>query len=232
MSGREPGRLIAGAGRAPRTVLVRGARVLDPGEGIDARLDVLVRDGEIAALGDALDAPAGVEVIEADGCTLLPAFIDPHVHLRTPGQEHKEDLATGTAAAAAGGYCSVLAMPNTDPVVDTPQVLDSLHERAARRRARARRLPGARSRVGQRGEQLAPLGELADHGACGYSDDGRPGALGLAAAARAAVRGDDRAGALAALRGHLALARGRHARGRRVRAPRARRLPGRSPSRR
>ena len=172
MSGREPGRLTQAPGRAA-DVLVRGARVLDPGEGIDGKLDVLVRAGEIAAIGEALDAPPGAEVIEGDGCTLLPAFIDPHVHLRTPGQEHKEDLATGTAAAAAGGYCSVLAMPNTDPVVDAPQVLDSLHERAAID-ARVRVGFLAAISVGQNGEQMAPLGELADHGASGYSDDGRP----------------------------------------------------------
>jgi dihydroorotase len=172
VSGREPGLLIQ-APAPGANVLVRGARVLDPGEGIDGVLDVLVRDGRIAALGDALEKPAGVEAIDAAGCTLLPAFIDPHVHLRTPGQEHKEDLATGTAAAAAGGYCSVIAMPNTDPVVDTPQVLDSLHERAALD-AKVRVGFLAAISVGQLGEQLAPLGELADHGACGYSDDGRP----------------------------------------------------------
>jgi dihydroorotase len=172
VSGREAGRLVQATGRRA-DVLVRAARVLDPGEGIDARLDVLVREGEVAALGEALDAPPGIDVIEAEGCTLLPAFIDPHVHLRTPGQEHKEDLATGTAAAAGGGYCSVLAMPNTDPVVDSPQVLDSLHERAAID-ARVRVGFLAAISLGQDGEQLAPLGELADHGACGYSDDGRP----------------------------------------------------------
>jgi dihydroorotase len=172
VSGREPGRLVQAPG-AGADVLVRGARVLDPGEAIDARLDVLVRAGVIAELGAGLTAPPGVDVMEAGGCTLLPAFVDPHVHLRTPGQEHKEDLATGTAAAAAGGYCSVLAMPNTDPVVDTPQVLDSLHERAALD-ARVRVGFLAAISVGQNGEQLAPLGELADHGACGYSDDGRP----------------------------------------------------------
>ncbi len=172
MSGREPGRLVQAPG-AGADVLVRGARVLDPGEGIDGRLDVLVRSGVVAELGDGLAAPPGAEVVDGGGCTLLPAFIDPHVHLRTPGQEHKEDLATGTAAAAAGGYCSVLAMPNTDPVVDTPQVLDSLHERAALD-ARVRVGFLAAISLGQNGEQLAPLGELADHGACGYSDDGRP----------------------------------------------------------
>ena len=172
MNGRQAGRLVQAPG-AGATLLVRGAHAFDPGEGIDARMDVLVRDGVIAELGDDLAAPHGAEVVEADGCTLLPAFIDPHVHLRTPGGEHKEDLATGTAAAAAGGYCSVLAMPNTDPVVDTPQALDSLHERAAID-ARVRVGFLATISVGQRGEQLAPLGELADHGACGYSDDGYP----------------------------------------------------------
>jgi dihydroorotase len=172
VSGREPGRLTM-APAPSADVLVRGARVIDPGEGVDARVDVLVRGGEVAALGEALDAPAEVAVIDGDGCTLLPAFIDPHVHLRTPGQEHKEDLATGTAAAAAGGYCCVLAMPNTDPVVDTPQILDSLHERAALD-ARVRVGFLAAISLGQQGEQMAPLGELADYGACGYSDDGRP----------------------------------------------------------
>jgi len=172
VSGREAGRLTQAQGRSA-SVLVRGARVLDPVEGIDAQLDVLVRGGEIAELGDALAAPDGAEVIEADGCTLLPAFIDPHVHLRTPGQEHKEDLASGTAAAAAGGYCTVLAMPNTEPVVDSPQVLDSLHERAAVD-ACVRVGFLATISLGLEGQQMAPLGELAEHGACGYSDDGLP----------------------------------------------------------
>jgi dihydroorotase len=172
VSGRDAGRLTQAHGRSA-SVLVRGARVLDPVEGVDARLDVLVRDGEIAELGDGLAAPDGVEVIEGGGCTLLPAFIDPHVHLRTPGQEHKEDLASGTAAAAAGGYCTVLAMPNTDPVVDSPQVLDSLHERAAVD-ATVRVGFLAAISLGLEGAQMAPLGELAEHGACGYSDDGRP----------------------------------------------------------
>ena len=213
--------------RAARAdLLVRGARVLDPGEGIDARARRARarRRHRRARRRRSTRRPAS-RSIEADGCTLLPAFIDPHVHLRTPGQEHKEDLATGTAAAAAGGYCSVLAMPNTDPVVDSPQVLDSLHERAAVD-ARVRVGFLAAISLGQHGEQLAPLGELADHGACGYSDDGRPVLSAVAPAARAAVRGDDRARALAALRGHVALARGRHARGRGLRAARPGRLPG------
>ena len=85
----------------PATLLVRGAHVVDPGAGIDARTDVLVRAGVIAALGDDLVVPDDAEVVDADGLTLLPAFVDPHVHLRTPGQEHEEDIASGTAAATS-----------------------------------------------------------------------------------------------------------------------------------
>ena len=170
MSGRDPGRLTQAPGR-PADVLLRGARVLDPGQGVDASLDVLVRGGEIAALGDGLDAPAGIEVIEAAGSTLLPAFIDPHVHLRTPGQEHKEDLATGTAAAAAGGYCSVLAMPNTDPVTDNQAAVGFIVRQSLRANA-ARVHPIGAVSVGQRGESLAEFGEMVGAGAVAVSDDG------------------------------------------------------------
>ena len=141
---------------------------------LDAVLDVLVRDGEIAELGDALREPAGAEVVDADGLTLLPGLIDPHVHLRTPGQEHEETIATGTLAAAAGGFTTILAMPNTDPVVDTA----GDPRRAARPAPRARPPCAlgflAAISVGQRGEQLAELASLADAGAVGFSDDGRP----------------------------------------------------------
>jgi dihydroorotase len=157
----------------PATLLVRGARVVDPAEGIDARLDVLVRDGVIAALGDALAAPEGAELIDAAGLTLFPAFLDPHVHLRTPGLEHEEDIASGTAAAAAGGFGAILAMPNTEPVVDQAPILQALHEQAALDAAIAVGFLGAIS-LGQQGEQLAELGALADAGAVGFSDDGRP----------------------------------------------------------
>ena len=97
-------------------------------------LDVRVDDGVIAALGDALDAN-GHRVLDGDGLVLAPAFVDPHVHLRTPGREDEETIASGTAAAAAGGYCAILAMPNTEPVVDSAAVLGSLVEQAARRGA-------------------------------------------------------------------------------------------------
>ena len=107
--------------------------MLDPAEGVDAVLDVRIDGGTIAALGERLDTN-GHRVIDGDGLVLAPAFVDPHVHLRTPGREDEETIATGTAAAAAGGYCAILAMPNTDPVVDSAAVLGSLVERAPTRR--------------------------------------------------------------------------------------------------
>ena len=109
-------------------LVIRGARVLDPTERIDGVLDVRIDSGIVAALGTDLDAN-GHRVIDGAGLVLAPAFIDPHVHLRTPGREDEETIATGTAAAAAGGYCAILAMPNTEPVVDTPDVLRMQRER-------------------------------------------------------------------------------------------------------
>src|SRR5262249_45404464 len=112
-------------------------------------------------------------VIDAAGRILAPAFVDPHVHLRTPGREDEETLATGAAAAAAGGYCAILAIPNTDPVVDDPQLLRRLPVRAAEEA----RIPLgflAALTKGQKGAQLSELGALADAGAVGFTDDGRP----------------------------------------------------------
>jgi dihydroorotase len=162
--------------RAPvpaATVLIRGARLLDPRTGLDGRADLLVRDGVVAEIGDALEPPQGAELVDGDGLHAFPAFVDPHVHLRTPGREDEEDLDSGTRAAAAGGFCAVLAQPNTSPVVDSASVLRSLRERA---RAEARIPTGflAAITVGQRGEQLTELAELADAGAAGFTDDGLP----------------------------------------------------------
>jgi dihydroorotase len=157
----------------PASLLIRGARLVDPSERLDAHLDVLVRDGLIAAIGEALEAPEGIEAIAADGLTMLPAFLDPHVHLRVPGGEHEEDLATGTSAAAAGGYGAVLAMPNTDPAVDCASVLDALVERAAADAVVPTGFLAAIS-VGLRGLALTEMGELAERGAFGFTDDGRP----------------------------------------------------------
>ena len=113
---------------------MRAAHVLDPRTDLDGPHDVLVRGGEIAAIAapGTLEPPAGAETVEGEGRHLFPAFVDPHVHLRTPGQEHKEDLVTGTRAAAAGGFAAVIAMPNTSPVLDAPP-----HPAACSRRPRA-----------------------------------------------------------------------------------------------
>jgi len=161
--------------QAPADLLVRGAHVLDPREGIDAPHDVLVRGGEIAEVGvpGSLEAQDGVEVLDGEGRHLFPGFVDPHVHLRTPGQEHKEDLDSGTRAAAAGGYVAVVAMPNTDPVVDSAPVLRSLRE-AARREARIPVGFMASITRGLGGEALTEMAELAASGALGFTDDGRP----------------------------------------------------------
>ena len=153
-------------------IVVRGARVLDPVAGVDAVLDVRVDDGVIAALGQNLDTNSH-RVIDAEGLVLAPAFVDPHVHLRTPGREDEETIASGTAAAAAGGYCAILAMPNTDPVVDSAATLGSLIEAA---RAEAEIPVGFLAAItkGQSGSELTEMGELAAAGAVGFSDDGVP----------------------------------------------------------
>jgi dihydroorotase len=153
-------------------LVVRGARVLDPAEGVDAVLDVRVDGGTIAELGADLDAN-GHRVIDGVGLVLAPAFVDPHVHLRTPGREDEEDLASGTRAAAAGGYCAILAMPNTDPVVDSAAVLGSLRERA---RVEAEIPVGFLAAItkGQAGDELTEMVELAEAGAAGFTDDGQP----------------------------------------------------------
>ena len=157
------------------TLVVRGAHVLDPRTGVDGLHDVVVLDGEIAEIGAAgsATAPDGAEVVDGSGRHLLPAFVDPHVHLRVPGQEHKEDLETGTRAAAAGGFCAVVAMPNTDPVVDSAPILRSLRDAAAR----DARIPvGFMAAItrGLEGEELTEMAELRDQGALGFTDDGKP----------------------------------------------------------
>jgi dihydroorotase len=157
------------------TLVIRGARVLDPREGVDGRHDVVVADGEIVELTEAGAAavPDDAEVVDGAGRHLLPAFVDPHVHLRVPGQEHKEDLETGTRAAAAGGFCAVVAMPNTDPVVDSAPVLRSLRDAAARD-ARVPVAFMASITRGLRGEELTEMAELRAEGAIGFTDDGQP----------------------------------------------------------
>jgi dihydroorotase len=153
-------------------LLIRGARVLDPGEAVDAVLDVRVDRGTIAELGSRLD-PNGHRVIEGQGLVLAPAFVDPHVHLRVPGREDEETIASGTQAAAAGGYCAILAMPNTEPVVDSSALVGALIEAG---QAEAEIPVGFLAAItkGQEGVELTEMAELADTGAVGFSDDGRP----------------------------------------------------------
>jgi dihydroorotase len=141
-----------------------GVRVVDPGLGIDETLTVKVERGVITRIEPA----AG-----GNGKVLAPAFVDPHVHLRTPGREDEEDLASGTRAAAAGGYCAILAMPNTDPVVDSAAVLGALIEQAQEQAEIPVGFLAAISK-GQEGAELTEMAELAERGAAGFSDDGRP----------------------------------------------------------
>ena len=156
-------------------LLLRDVHALDPREGIDARHDLRVRAGQIAEIGPAgtLAQEPGEELVEGRGHRLTPAFFDPHVHMRTPGQEHKEDLETGTRAAAAGGYAAVLAMPNTDPVLDSAPLLRSLRDTATREARISIGFLPAITR-GLQGEQLTEMAELRQEGAVGFTDDGRP----------------------------------------------------------
>jgi dihydroorotase len=161
--------------RQAADLLLRDVHVLDPRVRLDARRDVRVRGGEIAELGEpgSLSYEPGEELIEGGGRHLLPAFFDPHVHLRVPGQEHKEDLDSGTRAAAAGGYAGVIAMPNTEPVLDSAPLLKSLRETAAREARIAVGFMPAITR-GLAGEQLSEMAELRREGAVGFTDDGKP----------------------------------------------------------
>jgi dihydroorotase len=148
-----------------RDSLTIRARVLDPGEGLDGPATVTVEQGIVTAVEPVPTVPAGL--------VLAPAFVDPHVHLRTPGREDEETLASGSEAAAAGGYCAIVAMPNTDPVVDTASVLTALLERAREEALVPTAFTAAISK-GQRGEELTEMAELAAAGAVAFTDDGRP----------------------------------------------------------
>jgi dihydroorotase len=155
-------------------LVLRRVAVLDPVAGIDGVHDLVVRDGQVAELAAPGEAATdGAEVIEAEGLHAFPAFFDPHVHLRTPGHEHKEDVETGTRSAAAGGYCGILAMANTDPPVSTAADITALREQA---RAGASVPVGFMATVtkGMKGEDLTEMVELREAGAVGFTDDGLP----------------------------------------------------------
>ena len=156
-------------------LLIRDTYVVDPRAGLDEPHDILIRDGAIAELGapGSLPAPPGGDVVHATGRHAFPGFVDPHVHLRTPGQEYKESIATGTAAASAGGFCTVIAMPNTSPVVDDASILRSLTETASREASIPVGFLASITR-GLHGQELTEMAELRDAGALGFTDDGKP----------------------------------------------------------
>lgn len=157
----------------PTRLLVRGGRLVDPSTGTDAALDVLIEDGRVLETGARL-AARGAEVLDAAGLVVCPGFIDLHVHLREPGREDKETVASGTRAAAAGGFTAVCAMPNTDPVNDSAAVTRLILERARDEGSGVRVYPIGAITRGSLGEELAEYGELREAGCVALSDDGRP----------------------------------------------------------
>jgi dihydroorotase len=154
------------------TLLIRGGRVIDPANSVDAVQDVLVEEGKIARVGPALAAPQSATVIDATGKWVCPGFIDMHVHLREPGFEYKETVATGTRAAAAGGFTALCCMANTQPVNDTRAVTDYILAKA-RSEGVVRVYPIGAVTRGLEGKELAELAELAEAGCVAYSDDGQ-----------------------------------------------------------
>mgnify|MGYP000044181607 CR=1 FL=1 len=158
---------------SPRPLLLRGGRIVDPSQNLDEPLDLLLVDGVVARIGRALEPPPDAEVRDVHGLVVCPGLIDLHVHLREPGAEHKETIASGARAAAAGGFTAVCAMPNTDPPVDDPAAVGFVRAEGLRA-GYARVYPVAAVSVGRRGERLAEIGEMVDAGAVAVSDDGHP----------------------------------------------------------
>ncbi len=146
---------------------------MDPSQSLDRSMDVLLVDGVIAGLGEGIEAPEGTREIDASGLVVTPGLIDVHVHLREPGGEHKETIASGARAAAGGGFTAVCAMPNTDPPIDDPAAVGFVAAEG-RRAGGARVYPVGCISVGMRGEQLAEVGEMVGAGAVAITDDGNP----------------------------------------------------------
>ncbi|MSQ11124.1 MAG: dihydroorotase [Dehalococcoidia bacterium] len=162
--------------RARERLLVKGGRILDPSQGMDAQADLMLEDGRVvwvAPPGERRSAVEGAQVLDASGLVVCPGFIDLHTHLREPGFEHKETITTGTLAAARGGFTTVCAMPNTDPPADSAAVVHLVLERA-RSRGHVRVLPIGCVSKGRKGGELAELVELAEAGVVAFSDDGAP----------------------------------------------------------
>ena len=154
-------------------LLIIGGRLIDPSQGIDEVMDILIADGVVLELGRGLSAPDGTDRIDAAGLIVTPGLIDMHVHLRDPGLEYKEDIATGSRAAAAGGFTSIACMPNTQPVNDNKAVTSYILNKA-RNEALVNVLPVGSITRGSKGESLAEMGELKEAGCVAVSDDGKP----------------------------------------------------------
>jgi dihydroorotase len=156
-----------------RPILIRGGRIIDPSRTTDEVADLFLADGKVQAAGRDLGHPDDALVLDAGGKVVAPGLIDLHVHLREPGQEDLETVATGAMAAAAGGFSAVCAMPNTDPVTDNQAAVGFIVSQA-QRAAKARVYPIGAVSLGQKGQQLAEFGELVGAGAVAVSDDGKP----------------------------------------------------------
>src|SRR5271170_3255814 len=152
-------------------LLLTGGRVIDPANKFDSSADVLIIDGKISAVGKKLSAPKGIEIFDASGKIICPGLIDLHVHFREPGQTAKENIASGTAAAARGGFTSIVCMPNTSPAIDNAGTVALIHERAAQEGVVNVYITGAITK-GIAGEELAPIGSLKKAGAVAITDDG------------------------------------------------------------
>jgi dihydroorotase len=154
-------------------ILLRGGRVVDPSQKLDAVRDVLLADGRVAKLGERVDASPDTRVLDCTDLVVTPGLVDVHVHLREPGGEHKETIATGARAAAAGGFTAVCAMPNTDPPIDDPATVGFVLAEG-RRAGAARVYPVGCISAGRKGERLALIGEMVETGAVAITDDGSP----------------------------------------------------------
>jgi dihydroorotase len=156
-----------------KPMLIQGGRLIDPSQSHDDVADLLIVDGKVEGFGKSIAPPEGTNVLDAQGKVVAPGLVDVHVHLREPGREDAETVETGARAAAAGGFTSVCAMPNTDPVTDNQAAVGFIVKQAAAARA-ARVYPIGAISVGQKGEQLAEFGEMVHAGAVAVSDDGHP----------------------------------------------------------
>jgi len=154
-------------------LVLTGGRVIDPAQGLDGTRDVLLAEGRVARVAEGIEVPEGARVVDCRGLIVTPGLIDVHVHLREPGGEHKETIATGARAAAAGGFTAVCAMPNTNPPIDDPATVGYVASEG-RRAAAARVYPVGCISVGQKGERLAEIGEMVAAGAVAVTDDGHP----------------------------------------------------------